>query len=126
MNKPKMSTVVCIWGVHSKGSCVGGQNSNTVLRGSGNITKWGLVGGSKSLGACLWWLYLVPSLIPPTPHLPWGEQSPLPHTPITRMFCPSAQGSSDHGLNPLKPWTKINPSSFKLFMLGILSQWQNN
>jgi hypothetical protein len=43
-------------------------------------------------------------------------ESPWPHAPAAMMFCPS-----NHGLNILKTWTKINSSSLKLFMSGIWS-----
>jgi hypothetical protein len=64
------------------------------------------------------------SLSPPA-WLPRGEQLPLPHTPTIIVFpSPHVQsnGSADLGLEPLKLWAKINPSSFKLSVSGILLQ----
>jgi hypothetical protein len=61
--------------------------------GCGNLKIWGLAGGSRSLGVCLWRLCLAPGpLLFSAFCAPWREEALPLHTPATMMLCPSTWG----------------------------------
>jgi hypothetical protein len=101
-----------------------------ILWGCEALEEGGLAGRRRSLGTWLGRLYLVLSPFPSLCFLAavkWAASATEPGS--SRHDVPShlrskAMDPDDHGLNPLKPWAKINPSSLKLFMSGILSQGQ--
>jgi hypothetical protein len=82
-----------------------------------NFRKRGLDVGNR---AYLWRLYLVPHPFLFLFMVRWRTLSTT--CSHYHHILPQYMGLSNHGLNPLKPGTKINLSSFKLFLQVFLSQ----
>jgi hypothetical protein len=113
-----------MWSVLHRLMCLNVWNlvGDAILGGCTNFRRWGLAGGSRSLGVG------GPFKVIPDPSFclilsascqQWSEEVSLPYTP-TMMFCPSTWGHTTMDwLNPLEPWAKLNPSSLRLFLSGI-------
>jgi hypothetical protein len=78
-----------------------------ILGGPGNFSRRGWAGGHRSLEVCPWVSTLISLSLLPGCH---EVHSLLLHMPCLPRWT--------------EPWDKISLSSLKLFMLGILSQWQ--
>jgi hypothetical protein len=93
------------------GSCVRGVFATWRVVG-----KWLDPEGSFLIGGLSpWWSYNTMALSGGASCPPRGEETPLSHGPTTKCM-----GISNDGLNPLKPWAKVNPPSLPLFMSGVL------
>jgi hypothetical protein len=115
-----IKSVPIYWGLTPTGG--------SVLGDSGYFGRWDLAGGNRSVRAGPWeYLFLGPfwALSLSASYGSWNDQ--LSYTIYSHHHdgLPKPIRSSNYGMNPLKPWAKVNPSSLKLFMSGILSlQWQ--
>jgi hypothetical protein len=103
------------------------QAGGIILEGSGNSRRWDLVGRSRWLEVCLWRLYLVPSPFLTLCFLPvrkWAASSSIlsPCHDVLPHSGPRIYEAKDSGLKSLLSGAKINLTSLKLSILGILSQ----
>jgi hypothetical protein len=102
-----------------------GHGPAVLLGGGGAFKRWGLGHWRHALGGDIgtWGHPLPPLLSLFASQLPWGEQHPPLCPPVMRNCFPQAQSNKAKQwcTEPLKPWVKINLSSFKLIIRNFVT-----